>query len=141
QIKGFPKWLYPIGLISTMYKLVFPESGENIPFQIKNQAYINAKGQGAVHWERKFLFPKKTRYFNAVMTYDEERHLIQDYLGEPSPLYSDLQISVDSPTCITIHSVKQRLVFGKLEIPLPKIAYGVATVRETYDETRDLFTI
>src|SRR5699024_12829644 len=90
---------------------------------------------------RAFHFPKKIRYFNATMSMDPNHHIIKDYLGDPSLLYSDLNLVVESDGGITIRSVKQRFVIGKLEIPLLKWMYGVATVKETYDEDIEAFTI
>lgn len=141
QIVGGPKWLYPLWLLGTLCKLVFPERGENIPFTITNRAYRAADGLEEVHWERAFQFPRKTRYFNAVMSYDPKRQIIKDYLGEPSPLYSDLKLTVHADGSLEMVSVKQRLVIGKLEIPLPKLFHGVARVRESYDEQSEHYRI
>lgn len=141
HITGGPKWLYPLWMIGTMCKLVFPERGENIAFTITNKAYRTEKGIEEVYWNRAFYFPKKTRYFNARMSLDTKRNIIKDYLGDPSPLYSDLRLTVEKGGELTIDSVKQRLVIGKLEIPLPKWLYGVATVKEAYDEEMGAFTI
>lgn len=141
HITGGSKWLYPLWIIGTMCKLVFPERGKNIPFTITNKAYQTDKGTEEVYWERAFQFPKKIRYFNATMSYDAKSHIIKDYLGDPSPLYSDLRLTVEEDGSLTIDSVKQRLVIGKIEIPLPKWMYGVATVQEAYDEKMATYTI
>ena len=141
QIKGGPKWLYPVWLLGTMCKLVFPEHGEHIPFTITNQAYTTSEGVEEVHWERKFHFPKATRFFNAVMSYDKKRNMIKDYLGEPSPLYSDLQLIVEADRSLTIQSVNQRLVLGPIEIPLPTFLHGIATVKESYHDAEEQFHI
>lgn len=141
RIKGGPKWLYPLWLLGTKFKLVFPEGGFDIPFTIKNTAYKTKEGIEEVYWERSFYFPNKTRYFNATMSLDAKRHIIKDYLGDPSPLYSDLKFTIETDGSITIESVKQRLIIGKLEIPLPKMMYGVATVKESYDENIEAYTI
>src|SRR5699024_5625009 len=84
QITGGPKWLYLLWLIGTLVKLVFPERGHHVPFTITNHAYKTTDGTEEVHWERAFYFKNKTRYFNAVMSYDKQRQIIKDYLGEPS---------------------------------------------------------
>lgn len=141
RISGGPTWLYPLYLLGSLCKLVFPERGNDIPFTITNKAYRTDAGIEEVYWERAFYFPKKTRYFNATMSFDAEAAVIKDYLGDPSPLYSDLRLIVEADGSIRIHSVKQRLVIGKVEIPLPKWLYGVATVKEAYDEKIDAYTI
>lgn len=141
DIVGGPKILYPLWWFGTFFKLIFPEHGKQIPFTIKNKAYQTKKGEEHVHWERAFHFPTKTRYFNAVMSYDTKRKLIKDYLGEPSPLYSDLKLTVLNDGSLKIDSIKQRLMIGNIEIPLPKWMYGNATVYEGYDETHECYTI
>lgn len=141
KITGGPRILYPLWWLGTFVKFLFPERGENISFTITNHAYISKKGEEEVHWERAFHFPQKTRYFNAVMSYDKKRQIIKDYLGEPSPLYSDLKFSVLEDGSLQIDSVKQRLVFGRIEIPLPRFLHGLASVRETYQDKRQSYTI
>jgi hypothetical protein len=140
KISGGPKYLYPFFYFGIRFKLLFPEHGENIPFTIRNTALVGKNGEEQVHWERIFNFGEKRRYFNALMSLDKKRNIIEDYLGEPPLMYSDLKLS-----CIDrglhIESYKQRLVLGKLEIPLPRIFQGLATVSERYNEEKDVFEI
>lgn len=141
SITGGPKWLYPLFKLGVRWKLLFPERGQNIPFTIINSSYINTAGEQHIHWERKFFFPKKTRYFNALMSLDERRMVVRDYLGEPSLLYSDLKFSVLGNGALKIDSLDQRFVMGKIEIPLPRFLQGLATIVETYDEQHDAYRI
>ena len=140
-IKGGPKWLFPLFKFGVRWKLLFPEHGHNIAFTIVNSCAINAVGEQQIHWERKFMFPKKTRYFNALMSLDEHRMIVKDYLGEPSPLYSDLKFSVLADGGLKIESLDQRLVLGKVEIPLPRTLQGLATIVETYDHGSEVYRI
>lgn len=141
RIQRGPKILYPLFLLGTKCKLLFPEHGTNIPFTITNTPLIGPNGEEQIHWERIFYFGKKKRYFNALMSFDSEHNLIKDYLGEPSLLYSDLTFIVSSTGDLKIESRKQRLVLGKVEIPLPRIFQGLATVTEKYCEEKDVFQI
>lgn len=141
EIKGGPKWLYPLFRIGIRWKLLFPEDGRSIPFSITNTAFTKKNGGSHVHWERIFQFQHKNRYFNALMSLDEERLVIKDYLGEPSPLYSDLAFTVTKEGHLKIESLNQRLVFGKLEIPLPRFLHGLATVTEKYIDAQELYQI
>jgi len=56
DIKGGPKWLYPLFRLGVNWKLLFPERGKNIPFSIKNTAYIGANGDSQIQWQRIFQF-------------------------------------------------------------------------------------
>lgn len=73
-----------------------------------------------IHWERTFYFAEKKRYFNALMSLDHKRNVIKDYLGEPHLFYSDLSLSCTNDGGLQIDLKDQRLVIGKVEIPLPK---------------------
>ncbi|GKV64723.1 MULTISPECIES: DUF4166 domain-containing protein [unclassified Sporosarcina] len=141
RIKGGPKWLYPLFKLGVRWKLVFPESGQDIPFTIINSAFVNSKGEQQIHWERKFNFPENTRYFNALMSLDEQRMVVKDYLGEPPLLYSDLKFSVLDNGSLKINSLDQRLVLGKFEIPLPRLLQGLAVINESYDEEYAVYRI
>lgn len=141
DIKSGPKWLYPIFQAGIRWKLLFPEQGKDIAFTIKNHAFISKTGESQVHWERIFYFGKKKRYFNALMSLDEKQSIIQDYLGEPHLLYADLALHVTDTGSLTIQSLRQRFVLGKIEIPLPRLLQGLATVTERYDDETKLYQI
>ncbi|WP_153730740.1 DUF4166 domain-containing protein [Sporosarcina obsidiansis] len=141
SIKGGPKWLYPLFRLGVRWKLLFPERGQNIPFTIINSTYVNSKGEQQIHWERGFHFPRKTRYFNALMSLDEKRMVVKDYLGEPPLLYSDLQFTVLDEGALKINSLDQRFVLGRIEIPLPRIFQGLATIVEMYDDLNEVYRI
>jgi hypothetical protein len=141
EIKGGPKWLYPLFRIGTKWKLLFPERGKSIPFSITNTAYIADDGESHVHWERVFYFGNKKRYFNALMSLDKEQLIIKDYLGEPHVVYADLAFTVIAEGYLKITSLNQKLVLWKLEIPLPKLFQGLATVTERYVDELECYRI
>ncbi len=141
KIRVGPKFLFPLLWLGTKSKLLFPEQGMNIPFEILNTPMVGPNGEEQIHWERIFDFGKKKRYFNALMSFDAKRKVIKDYLGEPSVLYSDLVFTVSTEGDLIIESRKQRLVIGKFEIPLPRLFQGLATVTEKYCDERGVFKI
>ncbi|MFB4169570.1 DUF4166 domain-containing protein [Virgibacillus sp. JSM 102003] len=141
RIKGGPKWLFPLFWTGAKFKLLFPEHGENIPFKIINTPEKGRNGEEQIHWERTFYFGSKKRYFNALMSLDSERNIIKDYLGEPHLVYSDLSFAVTKDRALKISSKRQRLVLGRLEIPLPTLFQGLATVTERYVEENDAYSI
>ncbi|MDI2586669.1 DUF4166 domain-containing protein [Psychrobacillus sp. NEAU-3TGS] len=141
KISGGPKWLSPFFLLATCWKFLFPEQGENIPFKIVNTTRTGPNGEQQVHWERTFQFPKKKRYFNALMSLDSDKSVVKDYLGEPSLFYSELVFFVSEKGHMRIESRKQRFVVGPIEIPLPKVFQGNVQVTEYYIEERDIFSI
>lgn len=141
KISGGPKWLQPLFLLGTLWKFLFPEQGENIPFTIINTSQVGANGEKQIHWERIFHFPKRKRYFNALMSLNMEKNVVKDYLGEPSLFYSELVFFVSEEGHMKIESRKQRFVLGFIEIPLPKFLQGCVQVTEYYIEESDVFSI
>lgn len=141
SIQTGARYLTPLLKIAANWKFLFPEHGKNIPFTIKNTCRSLPSGLEEVYWERTFYFNKVTRYFNAFMTIDSERKVVKDYLGEPSLFYSDLYFEVAPDGNLVIRSGSQRLVIGKIEIPIPSFLRGVVEVEEGFDDAREVFTI
>lgn len=50
-------------------------------------------------------------------------------------------LDVTNNGSLTIQSLRQRLVLGKVEIPLPRLFQGLATVIERYDDEQGLYHI
>lgn len=94
KIEGGVAWLKPFLKLATRWKFLFPESGEDIPFTIKNTSRLLPTGEAEIYWERTFYFNGVTRHFNAFMTIDMRHKVVKDYLGEPSLFYSDLTFRV-----------------------------------------------
>ncbi|WP_227001779.1 DUF4166 domain-containing protein [Virgibacillus necropolis] len=141
SINGGPKWLFPFFRLGVRWKLLFPEHGRNVPFEIVNTPKNGKNGEEQIHWKRTFYFDGKKRYFNALMSLDPKRNIIKDYLGEPHLVYSDLLLSCTNDGGLQIDSKDQYLVIGKIEIPLPRVFQGLATVTERYIDERNKYAI
>ncbi len=141
KIESGTKMLTPFYKLATKVNFLFPESGENIPFTIRNSCKVLDNDEYEVEWERTFYFGETIRRFDAKMTIDTKRQVVKDYLGSPSLFYSDLHFSVTKEGRLLIRSGIQRLVLGKLEAPMPKIFEGRVIVEEGYDDARNVFTI
>jgi len=141
SIKSDPKWLRPLFKLAVRWKFLFPERGKDIPFKIVNTPQIGPNGEKQIHWERIFYFGTKERHFNALMSLNEERQVIKDYLGEPHLFYSDLLLTATSDGHLKIESKQQRFICGRWEIPLPKVFQGLATVIEKYLQEEKCYSI
>ena len=141
QIQNGSKLLFPFYRIVSKANFLFPESGENVPFSIANRCLINKDEEAEVSWERTFYFPKVIRKFNAKMTIDLEKKIVKDYLGDVPFFYSDLLFDVTKEGFLMITSGTQKVVMGKMEIPIPNMFKGRVTVLEGYDEMKDIYTI
>jgi len=140
-IGGRPAILRPLFSLGTRWNFLFPEQGKDIPFQIITTNVLGPNKEKQVYWERAFYFPRKTRFFNALMSLDTKRGIVKDYLGDPSLFYSDLIFTVTDSGEMLIKSDKQRFLLGRLELPLPKLLRGNVTVKEAYLENKDRYTI
>lgn len=94
-----------------------------------------------MEWNRTFFFKGKTRFFDAVMEYDERENRILDYFGKPHILLSELHLEASSDGGLVITSGRQWLLIGGKKIPLPAWLCGNSTVYEAYDEEMNCFSI
>src|SRR5436305_2124907 len=86
----------PFLCLGSWRRIMFPETGRNVPFQIVNYAYIDTLGRETVTWIRTFHTDSQPRRFDAYMIYSERRQCIVDYLGTHQHLAVDIDVSVAS---------------------------------------------
>ena len=141
KIQSGATWMRPFYRFAARTNFLFPESGEHVPFSIRNTCTVLPSGELEVLWERSFYFVDKTRHFDARMTIDPMRKVVKDYLGSPSLFYSDLHFTVTKEGRLLIRSGSQRFVLSKMELPIPKVLEGRVIVEEGFDEMRQVFTI
>jgi hypothetical protein len=130
----------PFLFLGTWRHIMFPESGENVPFTISNYAYRDQLGRETVTWVRTFAL-RKPRRFDAYMIYSEERGCIVDYLGTHQHLAVDIEASVAPNGGIRFRSGQQRFYEGRLGFKFPLFVSGIADVCEWFDDELDCFRI
>lgn len=130
----------PFLYVGTWRRIMFPETGRDIPFTIENYAFVDDFGRETVSWVRTFE-STRTRRFDAYMIHSAARDRIVDYLGSHEHLAVDIELSVDDEGGLRLRSGAQRFYEGRLGFPFPMLASGVAEVREWYDDSIDRFRI
>jgi len=130
----------PFLYVGTWRRIMFPETGCNIPFTIENYAFVDGFGRETVSWIRTF-HSSKTRRFDAYMIYSEARGCIVDYLGTHEHLAVDIDLSVDEKGGLRLRSGAQRFYEGPIRFNFPMVFSGIADVREWYDEKDRCFRI
>jgi uncharacterized protein DUF4166 len=130
----------PFLYVGTWRRIMFPETGRNIPFTIENYAFVDRFGRETVSWIRTFQ-SRRTRRFDAYMIYSEERRCIVDYLGSHEHLAVDIDLSVDEEGGLRLRSGAQRFHEGPISFTFPMLFSGIADVREWYDEKMQRFRI
>lgn len=127
--------------LGVFFRCFFSERGKDIPFTIQNRTCLMNREHVGIEWNRTFFFKGKERFFDAIMVYDEKEDKILDFFGRPHLLLSVLVLEASIDGSLTITSGKQwLLIYGK-RIPLPKWLTGTSVVCETFDESKNCFTI
>jgi hypothetical protein len=130
----------PFLYIGTWRRIMFPETGRDIPFTIENYAFIDVFGRETVTWLRTFETGKRRR-FDAYMVYSEERGRVVDYLGSHEHLAVDIDLAVEEGGGLRLRSGAQRFYEGVLGFPFPMLFSGTADVREWFDDATGRFRI
>jgi len=130
----------PFLYVGTWRRIMFPETGRNIPFTIENYAFIDHFGRETVSWIRTFQ-SRRVRQFDAYMIYSEMRRRIVDYLGSHEHLAVDIDLSADEEGGLRLQSGLQRFYEGRVAFGFPMLFSGVASVREWFDEKARQFRI
>jgi hypothetical protein len=135
-----PLYTLPFLYIGSWRRIMFPESGRDVPFQIQNYAYVDPLGRETVTWIRTFR-NNRTRRFDAYMIFSEQRSCIIDYLGTHQHLAVDIELSVDPTGGLRLRAGAQRFYEGPFGFSFPMLFSGVADVCEWYDDREQKFRI
>ena len=130
----------PFLYLGTWRRIMFPETGREVPFTIENYPFVDRFGREAVSWIRTFQ-STRTRRFDAYMIYSESRGCIVDYLGSHEHLAVDIDLSVDREGGLCLRSGSQRFYEGPIAFGFPMALSGIANVREWYDDEAKRFRI
>jgi hypothetical protein len=135
-----PAYTLPFLYVGSWRRIMFPETGHNVPFQIVNYSYLDSLGRETITWIRTF-HTKRPRRFDAYMIYSEQRQCIVDYLGTHQHLAVDIDLSVASNGGLCLRSGAQRFYEGAVGFSFPMLFSGVADVCEWYDDADKCFRI
>lgn len=135
-----PWWTLPFLRLGAFRRIMFPETGTNVPFTIRNYAYRDALGRETVTWVRNFE-TRTPRRFDAYMIYSEARGRIVDYLGTHQHLAVDLDLSVGENGGLRLVSGAQRFYEGPVAFSFPMLFSGEAEVCEWFDDETGRFRI
>ena len=130
----------PFLCIGAWRRIMFPERGANVPFQIENYAYVDRLGRETVTWIRTFQ-TKVPRRFDAYMIFSEQRRRVVDYLGTHQHLAVDIDMTVAPNGGLRLRSGAQRFYEGAIDFSFPMLFSGVADVCEWYDDAARCFRI
>ena len=135
-----PPYTLPFLYVGSWRRIMFPESGRNVPFRIENYGYVDPLGRETITWIRTF-YARRPRRFDAYMIYSEQRQRIVDYLGTHQHLAVDIDLRVAANGGLCLRSGAQRFYEGPVGFTFPLLFSGVADVCEWYDDTAQCFRI
>ena len=135
-----PIYTLPFLYLGSWRRIMFPESGQSIPFTIRNFAYVDEYGRETVTWIRNFQ-TRHPRRFDAYMIFSQQRSCIIDYLGTHQHLAVDIDLSVDDRGGLRLSSGEQRFYEGLIGFSFPLMFSGRAEVCEWYDDSDRRFHI
>src|ERR1700756_4442320 len=130
----------PFLSVGSWRRIMFPERGRNVPFTIRNYAYVDEYGRETVTWIRNFA-TRTPRRFDAYMIFSQQRGRIVDYLGTHQHLAVDIDLSVDERGGLRLRSGEQRFYEGSIAFSFPLFFSGIAEVCEWYEEKDQRFHI
>lgn len=134
-------YVVPFLLIGSLRRILFPETGTEIPFEIRNYAYLDRFGRETVTWKRSFTFPARQREFDEFFVFSESRGTAILYAGTHQHLSVDLHFEVEADGSLVVTTGSQRLFVGPLTIPFPRFFSGDAFVRESYNDDKGCFEV
>lgn len=142
-----PAWVDPALALTARRHLLFPETGQDVPFTIRNYAYRDGFDREAMVWARTFQFTGRERHFDATMVYHDSseggdgRDGIVDYLGTHGDVSADITLRACPDGALHIRARDQRLHVGGRTITLPGAASAFADVFEWYDDRTDRYEV
>ena len=119
-------WLLHVGALA---KTMFPETGEDVDFEMEHAVSTEADGCLTMTWTRTFRFDRVSRRFDALMRFRKERGPVVDWIGGLGCLHVELCPVVEDGA-IVVRSRREWLRVGQWMIPLPGWLKGRPQVRE-----------
>jgi hypothetical protein len=122
----FAGWLLRLSMFANF---MFPETGEEVDFEMKHVVTKHDDGSLSMSWIRKFGFRGVTRQFHAMMHFYEQNGPIINWRGCRGLFEVELCPRVEGSEII-VTSAREWLTLGPLRIPIPKWLKGKPLVRE-----------
>src|SRR5262245_12045452 len=119
-------WLMRIGILANF---LFPETGDEVDFELKHVVSKHDDGSLSMSWIRTFQFAGRQRKFHALMCFHPQNGPIINWHGCWGLLEVELCPRVEGNEIIVV-SRREWLTLGFLRIPLPNFLTGRPLVRE-----------
>lgn len=135
-----PFYTWPFLFVGSLRRIMFLETGRDVPFTVENYAYRDSRGRETFTWIRTFELTK-TRRFDEWLIFSERRGTPLIYAGVRQHLAVEAAASVDDNGSLCIRTSAQRVFLGPLGFRFPLFFSGSADVRETYNQRAGYYEI
>lgn len=134
----------PVLLLGPLRNTLFPETGRDVPFEIRTEAFVDEHGREAIAFRRRFetvdpLGREHTRRFDSTMVWDDDRGAI-DYLGAHSDLSVDVNVAADDGALVLTSGAARLPLLGR-SLPIPDHLNADVTVRDWYDDAAERYRV
>lgn len=119
--------------------ILFPKTGENIPFEIHNYPYKDTLGREAHSLNRIFKFKDGEQRFDGTAIYSQVKDKIVEYLGLDHSMLFEMELEALENGEIKFLSKKQFAFILNLKIPVPSLLRGDIELLEWYEDETNLF--
>ena len=123
--------------IGALANFLFPETGEEVDFELKHVVTRHEDNSLSMSWIRTFQFSGAKRTFLAMMRFHEHNGPIINWHGCLGLLEVELVPCVEGNAIVVI-SRREWLRLGGLRIPLPEFMKGRPLVREWQEPNGEL---
>ena len=132
----FAGYLLRLGIFADF---MFPETGEEVDFEMKHVVSSHEDGSLSMSWIRTFGFSGLQRRFHAMMHFHPQNGPVINWRGCWNLLEVELYPRVEGDQIVVI-SAREWLTLGPVRIPLPRWLMGKPLVRE-WQEPNDALHI
>lgn len=135
-----PFYTWPFLWLGGQRRILFAETGRNVPFTIENYAYIDRLGRETFAWIRTFALPARRR-FDEWLTFSGGSGELVVFAGSHQHLAVKLRASVDTDGALLLETGAQSVALGPLWFRFPRMLSGTAEVREAYLDWESRFEV
>ncbi len=123
RLAGIPLW------IAARLHTLFPETGENIPFELSHALELNRSGARSMTLSRTFHFPSNDRRFEGEIIFDPTRKTMIYHLGAARRLEVEMDVHTRNGEMRALSGRQWFHLLG-LRLPIPHLLAGRALGRE-----------
>ena len=124
----------------TRQNMLFPESGEDVPFTVTTAGYRTDTGHEVLTTHREFEFPNKRRRFDSLTVWDAANERLLDFLGTGARIASELHPRVEGGALV-VEGGRQWLRVGARYVPLPGPLGVRVVVSDRYDDDDEQYHV